>query len=520
MKKFGKISAVILCVFLGIWSVFAIDTLAALANSAAPNWEWEGADHSGSLLIGDSIPVKVKSEELTFDIADTPEDYLSAGGSLADYKSSVTAKYLFENPEDEGITARMVFPMAQFEGYNVPSDYKLDTDWSRYSVKGGAAGQTAELEKKVRASYGRYYAFNLAEEIKNLSDDYMPLDNLTRDMPVKAYTLQISADGGLPSGLDIEIEASYTGTILTGDFRGMLEVTDESCTLYDYIYGSDDTAPKNYTVYVAGENASLEFGNARFSYTAYRGCAGLHEEELTGAKATQISVTDKNTDGDPLTLKDALLSYFDDEDYAVVSEVDRFNIAVNSASKYKHNFAYIIRPVSLWGTRLWYEYELYFPANSEVENSVTVPLYPTIGTRYKAHTYGYSYLLSPAASWAAFGELTININCPLDNGTGRYYMTGANLVFSEKAGGYTCTFTPKTVNGKPALEDMYFSLCGVEKPSESGYTASYDYGYYSAVSDEEVRAAKVLFSLAAVFAGGGLIAMTFILIFFKPKEKK
>ena len=45
-------------------------------------------------------------------------------------------------------------------------------------------------------------------------------------------------------------------------------------------------------------------------------------------------------------------------------------------------------------------------------NSVTAPIYPSINTRYTSPIYEYTYLLSPAGSFADFGSLEIRINTP------------------------------------------------------------------------------------------------------------
>ena len=50
----------------------------------------------------------------------------------------------------------------------------------------------------------------------------------------------------------------------------------------------------------------------------------------------------------------------------------------------------------------WYEYTLTLEPGQTLKNAVTAPLYPAIDAGYTPSLYSYTYLLSPAKTWAQF----------------------------------------------------------------------------------------------------------------------
>ncbi|MCL0234343.1 hypothetical protein M2T38_26590, partial [Klebsiella pneumoniae] len=63
-----------------------------------------------------------------------------------------------------------------------------------------------------------------------------------------------------------------------------------------------------------------------------------------------------------------------------------------------------------------YEYTRTLEPGQTLKNAVTAPLYPAIDAGYTPNLYAYTYLLSPAKTWAQFGELEVVVKTP-------YYMT-------------------------------------------------------------------------------------------------
>ena len=109
----------------------------------------------------------------------------------------------------------------------------------------------------------------------------------------------------------------------------------------------------------------------------------------------------------------------------------------------------------------WYQYELTLAPGQRLVNRVTAPIYPDINGRYEPPIYTYTYLLSPARTWAAFGPLDIVIDTP-------FYRIeeDAALPFERVDSGYICH-----LNGLPEGE-LTFTLCSKPKtkiPARIGF---------------------------------------------------
>ena len=103
----------------------------------------------------------------------------------------------------------------------------------------------------------------------------------------------------------------------------------------------------------------------------------------------------------------------------------------------------------------WYEYTLTPEPGQTLTNTVTAPLYPSFDKEYAPSIYSYTYLLSPAKTWARFGELKIEVNTP-------YYMTENNQGgFSGTEKGYELTLP-----GLPEKE-LTFTLSESPNPGRS-----------------------------------------------------
>lgn len=96
----------------------------------------------------------------------------------------------------------------------------------------------------------------------------------------------------------------------------------------------------------------------------------------------------------------------------------------------------------------WYEYKITVGPGERIVNTVTAPIYPSIDGRYEPPIYEYTYLLSPANTWAEFGNLDIVVNTP-------YYMItdGEVIAFEQTDSGYSVHLT-----GLPEGE-LTFTLC-------------------------------------------------------------
>ena len=109
----------------------------------------------------------------------------------------------------------------------------------------------------------------------------------------------------------------------------------------------------------------------------------------------------------------------------------------------------------------WYEYTLTLEPGQTLKNAVTAPLYPAIDAGYTPSLYSYTYLLSPAKTWAQFGELEVVVKTP-------YYMTESGIDgFTKTDGGYALTLP-----GLPENE-LTFTLSESEKPQPPKWSSLY-----------------------------------------------
>ena len=108
----------------------------------------------------------------------------------------------------------------------------------------------------------------------------------------------------------------------------------------------------------------------------------------------------------------------------------------------------------------WYEYTLMLAPGQTLKNTVTAPLYPAIDAGYTP-SLSYTYLLSPAKTWAQFGELEVVVKTP-------YYMTESGIDgFTKTDGGYALSLP-----GLPEGE-LTFTLSESENPQPSKWSSLY-----------------------------------------------
>ena len=153
-----------------------------------------------------------------------------------------------------------------------------------------------------------------------------------------------------------------------------------------------------------------------------------------------------------MTFRDFAFREYDNS--SGISESDWYNAQVAFLNAGSKNWMYggIYTEKSAFSLMRWYEYTLTLEPGQILTNTVTAPLYPAIDAGYTPSIYTYTYLLSPAKTWAQFGELKIVVNTP-------YYMTENNQGgFSETEKGYELTLP-----GLPEKE-LTFTLSEAEHP--------------------------------------------------------
>ena len=437
MKNKGFIA---LCLILFLAS--DIFKLTALANSARRIWY--GVDMTGTVVKGENCPVEVENEQLTFDISEFPNSYYEKKGDFLKYNGKVTAKYTFYNPSDYKVTAKLVFPFGYYPEY-WPDEYdeknqvyKRVDDTAKFDIK----INDKEIKKNLRHSlYYSDYDFDIHKEMSFLIDGYIKDDFYSPKLPVTKYTYEIG-------GVDKELYELATAGIEIPAFDGKRRYYLEQF----YGFTTDDkgrvrmgiTAEngKEVELYVIGE-PTKEMPEWKFYESSSN-----ESKEIKGEM--QLKSTSK------LTFKEFALTSYDKG--GQILESDWYNIIVELYKQATvENSGAIFISVYDTGERLksllrWYEYEITLAPGEKITNTIEAPMYPTIDEEYDPDIYRYNYLLSPASTWAKFGNMNVDINTP-------FFMTENNQSgFTKTQKGYNFK-----ANGLPEGE-LRFSLSTVEKP--------------------------------------------------------
>ena len=437
MKNKGFIA---LCLILFLAS--DIFKLTALANSARRIWY--GVDMTGTVVKGENCPIEVEDEQLTFDISEFSNSYYEKKGDFLKYNGKVTAKYTFYNPADYKVTAKLVFPFGYYPEYG-PEEYdeenqvyKRIDDTAKFDIK----INDKEIKKNLRHSlYYSDFDFDIHKEMSFLIDGYIKDDFYSPELPVTKYVYEISE-------VDKKLYNREVARIEIPAFDGKRRYYLEQ----SYGFTTDDKGRarmgitvengKEVELYVIGE-PTKEMPEWKFYESSSN-----ESKEIKGEM--QLKSTSK------MTFKEFALTSYDKG--GQILESDWYNIIVELYKQATvENSGAIFISVYDTGERLksllrWYEYEITLAPGEKITNTIEAPMYPTIDEEYDPDIYRYNYLLSPASTWAKFGNLNVDINTP-------FFMTENNQSgFTKTQKGYNFK-----ANGLPEGE-LRFSLSTVEKP--------------------------------------------------------
>lgn len=417
-------------------TILLFSPVTALANSAQTYFR--GISPTGTMVTGEQSPLIVEQEQLTFDLQEFPLEYYSSLEEYLAYTGRVTAEYTFHNPADYDVTVKLAFPFGQTPDYGY--SYNHETEQQVYAADGEKYDITVDgesIEKTVRHTlFYRGENFELEKDLRRLTDGYAEDAFWKFDTPVTKYTYTID-------GIDEEFEAARLGFKWSGDENKTKLMLVEQCGGEDAEeYVAVTRWVKNgdtIELYVFGEPLEQE----------------LEWFSENGAEDTPFDYT--------LTLKGTETMTFREfamEDYQENSGIlpsDWYNAMVAHLNQSEGAFG-ILGNFEYEGTNLsdallrWYEYEITVPAGETVVNTVTAPMYPSSDLNYQPPVYQYTYLLSPAKTWAEFGSLDIVVNTP-------YYMTERGLEGFEKTEqGYALS-----LDGLPEGE-LEFTLSAEENP--------------------------------------------------------
>lgn len=393
-----------ICTIICALTLLVVAILPTAANSAQVHWQ--GTDATGAIISDKSCPVVVEKEVLTFDLEQFPESYYSNVDEYLGYTGKVTAEYTFYNPADYTVTARLLFPFGTQPDYvslyNSESGIRVDhADTEKYDIT--VDGKA--IDKTLRYSLSEFYRqFELKRDLSLLHDGLIKDDFYSPDLPVTVYLYSVE-------GVDTE---KYPAATVAFDIAET-DYPDSRLILQDQTgshfikssnaqrMGIDAENGQKIVLWVIGKPLSKPL-----EWKFYKNGGVENKDRIDG------SIT--NYEIETMTFHEfAMEGWF--EEHTTVSESDWYNAKVAILKDAEEtSFGSMIY---LWHTNFnspllmrWYEYEISLEPGQRIVNTVTAPIYPAIDRSYEPGIYEYTYLLSPAATWADFGELEIVVNTP------------------------------------------------------------------------------------------------------------
>lgn len=423
----GKVIISLICIATILLSL----CIPASANSR-PQY-WEGTDASGLVVREGDIPIVVESELLTFDLPTLPYARYTDVESFLAYDSKVTAEYTFYNPTDMTITATLLFPFGTFPDYG-RTNAELELGKHGVYING------EKIEANLRhTNMFSYYDFDASAHLATLSDEFVEDEFYTKNLTVTKYSYEIV--GHKLSSAFFNIKVDQVGTercivLHNGNIGGY--ITDSGAFSMSSYPSKNETVTVHFYVFGEPLTDSPDVGwykhNGASPATAIDG-----EFRYLGSEST--------------TLNDFIFREYNE--YAGISEIDWYNACIARMKDLEEcSFSKNTRAIShlyLGGTMRWFEYQVTFQPGEKIKNTVVAPMYPNINAEKNPYEYGYTYLLSPAAGWADFGNLDIVINTP-------YEMSMSNLEGFEKTEtGYKLSSEGLPKDGEK-YEDLHFTL--------------------------------------------------------------
>ncbi len=407
------------------------------ANSALT--QWGGKDVNGVVTTDEDCPIVVEHEKLVFDINNlpTPDEAFS---TVID-NSTVTAEYTFYNPSDMTVSAKLAFPFGIING-----DY-YEGEINKHNITVNGEKIDAEIRHTLYTSnsFGEY-KFSVDEDLPRLLDDYVADDFFNEETAITKYSayLQTTGESAYNWVFDINPEkypntvfyvpsASYTTKLENGDLR---------------ITGIINGTFEKVEIYVFGETT----GVTDLSFKFYK-----HSWTFDGEKrgGEEVDGYEKFSISPKMSFTDFIFEYYEEE--SGISRMDWYNATLLRLQNVnvEYRYLYFARFEKDYHKRFmcWYYYDITLDPGERIVNSVTAPMNPEININYEPAKYNYTYLISPAATWADFGKLDIYINTP-------YYLVYNNIKGFEKTdNGYELH-----LDGLPRERDRYrLTLNGIVK---------------------------------------------------------
>ena len=392
----------------------------ASANSAVYGY-WRGLIHAGVMLTDGNCPIEVTHEKLTLNVPQLPE-IKNGTVRLPEAKSEMIAEYSLHNPSDGPVTVRLVFPagtrsdgkreLELFSGAHHTESYANTLYENAY----GAFVNGEPVETKTRYTFGAALSdFNVRSDMRLLEDDPAEDVFLSPDLPVTVCTWAVS-------GLDPD--ESPTATL-----------THENHRVICICQPAEDAA-----LHVRNKSASWRlYGENDFSVTVI---GGTEEDILPvlcvdGIPSKPASGRIELRNAKKMTYAEFAQSMIGYAGFTDITETDWYNAFTSFlAARFPQGGVCTLSDAAGLQNASpirWYDYEVTVGAGETVVNTVKAPLYPDVDSEYEPDIFKYTYLLSPAALWADFGSLEIEINTP------SYLVKSNQKGFEKTESGYRLT---------------------------------------------------------------------------------
>ena len=401
------------------------------ANSAQT--EWRGTTASGVLVTDENCPVEVKNEQLTFHIEELPGRF---DFKIEDYRAYVTADYTFYNPADYTVTATLAFPFGRMPEYsNIMNENDQAVNRARY----GATIDGKPVETAVRHTLS-LSAYDNSADIPKLKNGYTDDPFFRPELPVRHLCFSVERqekDEQIYAVLEIR---QGSGMKIASGGYGFVEVGSGT----ELWFKGDE-----YSFWAFGD-----LKEEGYEWRLYKDAD--HKEKIERAVIAYGEKTEQTTYEEFV-----FSSYREENGIGRVDWYNAFTDFLNENSYGQDKNAIYMHGQAFDEALLmsWFVYEMSVGPGQTLRSAVTAPLYPSIDAGYEPPVCIYEYLLSPAATWAAFGNLSVKIETPfvlLDK-------EGAQMTFTEADGGYAAE-----IDRLPKGE-LIFRLCTDPSPKKTTF---------------------------------------------------
>lgn len=487
MKRRGM-GAVLLALPLTAVGVFTGSHVRAAANSAPAYWE--GSEGAGAILLGGRCPVEVERERLTLELKEFPSaDYSDDEEAFFRYGGRFTAEYSFYNPTEQDLDLTLVFPLGALPSY-APYDVASKQKEAGYTVEQDGKKVDCTLRHTYNGAYSGSGDFELETGLERL--DPPAREFYADDLPVTVYTYEVETESrGEYDRVNFALSFGEGFSVRSRIFCSELCNYTVKGGKGKLTHSFDAQSPIRFQMYVLGDDVQ-DVQTLVYRFGRDRDGVEIDNDarvELTGKETTDFSsfALSFRAEGSEISDRDwknALIDLIEDRR----SPRDVFSGVTPKMFAETDNVYVYMR---------WFEYRLHIAAGERTRNTVSAPLYPAMDSYAGQNRYRYEYLLSPAQTWAKFGELVIDVETP-------FFISGSSLDFVKRDGGYVFTR-----QGLP-MGELTFTLTEQEVDAT-------DWEYVDPNGNEALTAAIVILSLVVL---GAVVTVAVLTVQSKKRRRR